>query len=743
MKQRAVAVYVGALGIAAIACGAVLARWYPATGSTTWAALPVLVALLVAAEYFFVRYHVRGHVYALNLVEAVLAPLVVGFPGLAVVVAVFLAQALAAGLRRNKPIKAAFNIAQWTLAAGVGALTFAALGDGRQLTVQNLAALTAALAAATLVNDVAFTAVMALANGRGLRWAVRELAPIMAAAWLVSEPLNIAVGLLLAAAYSGRPITVVLFAVPLGILRWASVAYAEARADRSRMAGLQRATHALTQPVDPLEGIPAFLAEVRATFEVEVVELVLLDGDMCAVHRLSGADAASYHVDVPPTDGATLASVVAGEGRPVRVGPASPDLLLGGRLRAEGWRDFLGVPLSDGTERLGALCTYNRVGLEGFEEGELAVLRALASEMASTIKRSRLVKAILDERAKLDQIVTRTSDGITTIAADGTVTSWNPGLEQISGYTASEMVGAARLGMLRPHGPDGSDVLLERWAEVPDLPEKLQILTRSGQTRYLACSYSRTTGADGFPDVLVVVAREVTEAQRLAQLKDDLIATVSHEFRTPLVPIKGWAELLTSEMPFDDSQRQSGARTILRHAVRLEQLVENFLEVAKVESDFQQATMADLEVADLAGRVAEEFRVVHPDRVVAVEAPRAAWAVGHELWVEQILSNLVANAVKYSPPGSPVDIAVSQSPDAVAVAVTDRGEGIAAADIERIFDRFERLNSQVQNGTGLGLYIARQLATALGGTITVESELGNGSTFTLTLRSARKLRVVS
>src|SRR5205823_5457716 len=121
----------------------------------------------------------------------------------------------------------------------------------------------------------------------------------------------------------------------------------------------------------------------------------------------------------------------------------------------------------------------------------VAILEALAGEVAGAIERSELVAAILEERSKLSRIVESTSDGIVTLAADGAITSWNHGVEDITGYAATDMVGTHRFAELRARDTDDADVLLERWAVLGDavLPSRVQVRTASGGQRWLSCSY--------------------------------------------------------------------------------------------------------------------------------------------------------------------------------------------------------------------------------------------------------------
>jgi len=155
---------------------------------------------------------------------------------------------------------------------------------------------------------------------------------------------------------------------------------------------------------------------------------------------------------------------------------------------------------------------------------------------------------------------------------------------------------------------------------------------------------------------------------------------------------------------------------------------------------------AIIDVQMIAERVASDFRTANPERVIVLEATGDCRSRGDELFVGQIVSNLVSNAIKYAPSEEPIEIHVGTDENGTMVSVTDHGPGIPASEVDRIFDRFHRLGNvltRAAGGTGLGLYIARQLAAAVGGTIVVESALGGGSTFTLRLRPPARLVAVS
>ena len=290
--------------------------------------------------------------------------------------------------------------------------------------------------------------------------------------------------------------------------------------------------------------------------------------------------------------------------------------------------------------------------------------------------------------------------------------------------------------------------MVDRWASGVEIPAQLQIIGSDGATRWLAASSTPVNDTDSRPHLLILVVRDVTRAHEVERLKDDVVATVSHELRTPLTPIKGFAAtLVESGDSLSAADRTTAARSILKQAEHLERLVVNLLDAAKLERGIDgEGHDAIIDVYSIAERIASEFRSAHHDRVIILDGQTNCRARGDELFVGQIMSNLVSNAIKYAPADEPIEIRVTNGESGAEIAVTDRGPGIPQSEVERIFDRFHRLGNvltRAAGGTGLGLYIARQLAAAVGGTITVESALGEGSTFTLHLRHPARLVAVS
>ncbi len=708
-----------------------------------WASFAGLTVLLVAAEYLLVRVHYRDQVLAITLFEAALAPLLFFFPIVAVIAAVALAETITGVLRRNHPVKHVFNVVQFTTAAALGSLVFTHLRDGVSASPINLFALAVAMTSVAAVNIITLSSVICIAERQPFVTVIRKLAPAMLFGWTV----NTVFGILFAATYALSPWTMVLYSVPMVLLYSAFKGHATALADRARLAGMHRASRALSVPVDPRDAIPQFLAEVRKCFDAADAELVLREGDSRVVHRVASDGEYSYTSSNDPwiSDPLAVALVAARQGT---INRAHEQNIGAAWLRSTGHRECIAAPLVEGDHGLGVLRVFDRGGPEGFEQGGLAVLEALAGEATRAMIKSELLETILGERHKLAQIVGQTSDGILTLSPAGVIQTWNGAFERMTGFTSQEMVGTTRIADLVMLDAGGTEVPMARWADdVVSLPNDVQIETQSGQTRWLSCSYTRVADADAEPSLLIVVARDATEAREVERLKDDFVATVSHELRTPLTPIKGWAAtLLQLGDRLDGGQREEGIKAIHRHAERLENLVTNILEVTKIERGLLERRESLVDVATVVERVVTDFRMANPSRVIQYSViGKGLRTKGDELWTTQIVTNLVANAMKYAPTEEPVIVSVGRNNGHIKVEVIDRGPGIPPEEMETVFERFRRLGdhmTRTTGGSGLGLYIARQLAQAVGGTVAVTDTPGGGATFTLKLPSARSMELV-
>jgi signal transduction histidine kinase len=235
-------------------------------------------------------------------------------------------------------------------------------------------------------------------------------------------------------------------------------------------------------------------------------------------------------------------------------------------------------------------------------------------------------------------------------------------------------------------------------------------------------------------------AATVTRLHELDQMKDDFVAMTSHELRTPLTVIRGFIRtLLRPDLQLDAPQQRHFIEVIDRQTSRLARLVEDLLLVSRMESGALEVTYATYDPARLLAEYAEEWSA-EPNRVAVTIDPDLPKIRTDPDRLAQILRNLVDNALRYGA-GSPVEVRARRDVDDLVVEVSDQGPGIPPEELPHVFERFRQAGSSLQHraGMGLGLYITRQLVTALGGSIEVDSGAGRGTTFLVRLPGLRSV----
>ena len=244
----------------------------------------------------------------------------------------------------------------------------------------------------------------------------------------------------------------------------------------------------------------------------------------------------------------------------------------------------------------------------------------------------------------------------------------------------------------------------------------------------------------------VLVFHDVTETRRLERVRQDFVANASHELKTPLASIKAYTETLLDGALHDDAVNVAFLERIDEQADRLSRLVLDLLSLARLESgqDLFQHTPVRLEPVVREAFEAQRARAEAKRLDYTLELPPAARGLvvtADDEAIRQVLDNLIDNAIKYTPEGGRVVVALRPAPGGSAVLeVADSGIGIPRADLPRVFERFYRVDkarSRALGGTGLGLSIVKHLVQSLGGTVAVDSRLGHGSTFTVTLPARR------
>jgi len=233
-------------------------------------------------------------------------------------------------------------------------------------------------------------------------------------------------------------------------------------------------------------------------------------------------------------------------------------------------------------------------------------------------------------------------------------------------------------------------------------------------------------------------AAKVEALRKVDRLKSELLSTVSHELRTPLASIKGYAtSLLRTDVEWDDETRREFLQIIDEESDRLSGLIADLLEMSEIEAGMLRVDKEPVRIPRLVQKVVKKLKPNTREHSLSVSAaPDVPETMGDPRRLEQVLHNLVVNAIKYSPDGTPIAVRVERSAQDILVSVKDQGVGIASEHIEHVFERFYRVDGDLARetgGSGLGLPICRGLVEAHGGKIRVESQIGSGSTFYFTI----------
>ena len=378
---------------------------------------------------------------------------------------------------------------------------------------------------------------------------------------------------------------------------------------------------------------------------------------------------------------------------------------------------------------------------------QLELAEGLIAQMAASVRNARLHKAaqaetaarvraeaVAAEREQAANVLEAVGEGIFLLDDEGIVRLWNRSAELVTGRPA-DAAAERRI----------ADVLPGWEAIAPQIP-----VTEGGAAARpvtlpldvagveLWLSFAAVRIAEG----VVYAFRDLTSERRLEEAKSEFIATVSHELRTPMAGIYGAAQtLLRQDVEFTPEQHRTLLEIIATQATRLSQITEEVLVASRLDSGELSVLREQVDVALLAAETVEAVRTQLPDaiKLELEEGPAPGPAFGDRSRLEQVVVNLLDNAVKYSPDGGTVRVSVERQPDAVRLSVADQGLGIPFSEQQRVFEKFYRLDThltQAGGGTGLGLYICRELVRRMGGTIAVSSEPGVGSTFSVDLPPA-------
>ncbi len=421
-----------------------------------------------------------------------------------------------------------------------------------------------------------------------------------------------------------------------------------------------------------------------------------------------------------------------------------PDLVPSGALEA-GPRGLAAFPVRGRSRVLGGLALLFS-GHRSLYEAETRLLAAYADQLAMALDNTALFEEAENKKTQLEQVFASTSDGFLVVDLAGRIVGFNRQGGELLGIVPDEVVGRPFQHLLEVLGPavawdegDGQALLAMVESGRPEAAAG-DLELRAPEPRTLGWGSAPMRDLLGATVGVTITLNDVTRQREIDRMKTEFVSTVSHELRTPLTSIKGSLHLLLSDpaLQLDATQRQLVDISV-KNTDRLIRLITNILDISKIEAGRIQLDLSLHHVEEFVSAAVDGIVAFAESRSIAIEVEVPAdlpqVRVDADRMV-QVVTNLLSNAIKFSPPGSTVTVSAARSARQLELRVTDRGRGIAAEDMGRLFKKFQQLdgsNVRSVGGTGLGLAICRGIVEEHGGSIRVESRLGQGATFTVTV----------
>jgi PAS domain S-box-containing protein len=385
---------------------------------------------------------------------------------------------------------------------------------------------------------------------------------------------------------------------------------------------------------------------------------------------------------------------------------------------------------------------------DAYDETQLELAEGMVAQLGAAVRNARLheealragaeaaaARAAARERERAAQVLEAVGDGIFSVDDREAIGFWNRAAEAITGMPADAVHGRT----LAELGGGWATLTASVAAAGADERPRAVTLPIDVDGRELWLSFVAVRTQDG----VVYAFRDMTFERQFEESKYEFVATVSHELRTPMTAVLGAANtLLRDDIELSPETARQLLEMIATQATRLSEVTESVLLAGRLDRDEVDVERTQVDVDAVVGQTVDALEPNLPSTVRverSLGAPGAVFADANRL--QQVLINLLDNAAKYSPNGGTITVRTARAEGRVAIEVSDEGAGIDAADRERIFEKFFRAEESsrlVPGGTGLGLYICRELLERMGGTIRVDSSPGAASTFTVELAATAR-----
>ena len=379
-------------------------------------------------------------------------------------------------------------------------------------------------------------------------------------------------------------------------------------------------------------------------------------------------------------------------------------------------------------------------------------LRLFIALLAAGLRSALRSQALVREQGRLAAIFQHSTEGILTVDTALRIIDFNPAMERLTGWPESEVLGRFYYEVLRPKDRQGNDVglqgspILQAFAGQQVVNREMMISARDGQRFDVRVTASIVYSARGEPMNGILNIRDISDEREQEEQRSTFISVVSHELQTPIAIIKGYASTLArTDAMLSPEVLRSRLQAVEEEADRLNKLVGNLLYASRIQAGGLQMEIVPLELPPLIQGVMRRLMAKSSDVHVTLDLPsNLPTVMADRDRIEEVLQNLLDNAIKYSPRQRTLLVACRATGDEVIIDVSDSGMGISLREQEHIFDRFHRAGNNVTQttpGAGLGLYICRAIVEAHGGHIWVESTLHEGSTFSFSLPRVEKAQL--
>ena len=396
----------------------------------------------------------------------------------------------------------------------------------------------------------------------------------------------------------------------------------------------------------------------------------------------------------------------------------------------------VGLPLIAEQEVIGFIYIFrNYQGV--FSPNDRSLLSSFANQAAIAVRNARLYTQVNREKQRTDAMLDSAADGILILNADRSIERCNAAFARMFGLPQERLQNMNHEEVIQwtqqPHGITLKQAEAGGWPLSPEahLYVEGDIRRPNGQTPLpVGITYAPLISMEGTLINTIATVRDITHFRQADELKSEFVSIVSHELKTPVALIKGYVSTLRREdVQWDREVMQNSLQVIEEEADRLTALIEDLLDASRLQVGAMQLKKTDIALLPLVNRLAEKFQVQTNDHHIVVDIPEDfPVIIADEVRIEQVIANMISNAIKYAPDGE-IRISAHAHADQIIVCVRDEGPGIAKCDLPHIFDRFYRAQetSRKTKGAGLGLYLARAIVEAHHGRMWADPTLQRGA----------------